>query len=215
MLETRLLSFSAGGAISLSECPAANLSQVVFLDNQAQGIPPAQASPYACGNGHGGALCIDGISRSTISLQSAVFTNNSASFGGAVDVHSNPSCTPQQLMEGCFTAKFDSACNFTGNVAAGGAGGAIFWSHPCNLNISCSDSDSAKSDTAGGDVAVAVDMQSNATACSSWMGNTVTGDGYGPVIATTAFYIQPTISTLPYYTSNEPLLLNVTMQVCT
>lgn len=56
--------------------------------------------------------------------------------------------------------------------------------------------------------------ESNATACGSWVGNHVSGDGYGPVIATTAFYIQPTTSQLPYYTSNDPLLLNVTLQVC-
>ncbi|MEW5313066.1 MAG: hypothetical protein WDW38_004660 [Sanguina aurantia] len=203
-----------GGAISLSECPTATLSQVLFLENQALAQPAATASAYACGSGHGGALCIDGTSRSSVSAHSALFLNNLATFGGGADIHANPSCTPQELAAGCFAATFDAHSGFTGNTAAGGAGGAVFWSHPGNLGISCGGNASGAGGnaTAGANSTMGAVTNSNVTACDGWVGNRVTGDGYGPVMATTAFFIKPTTSELPYYTSNQPLLLNVTMQ---
>lgn len=202
----------AGGAISLVASPGAYLSQVLFLDNTAQVTDLAAEVAYACSGGYGGAMCIFGTSRSSIVIQAGLFINNSATFGGGVSLSADPSCTTRQLSTGCFFATFDDTCNFTSNTALGGAGGAIFWTHPGNLNMSCKSSRLVPqpSYSLATSFPSAPDVE---LPCSSWLGNQISGAGYGPVIASSSFFIQPQTSDLTYYTSNQPLPLTVVIQV--
>lgn len=156
-------------------------------------------------------MCIFGTSRSQISVESSLFINNTATFGGGVSMSADPTCTQQELATGCFSATFDSSCNFTGNRAQGGGGGAMYWTSAGNLNVSCN---------ATRLIPLPARVAANFTSvpdtelpCSNWMDNTVTGSGYGPVVASSAFYLQPQITDLSYYSSNQPLPLTVFMQV--
>lgn len=197
--------------MSMVESPGALISHVLFLDNQAvEGSTPPEVT-YACSSGSGGAACIFGTTRSTISVQQSMFVNNTGTFGGGVSLQADPSCTSQQLVDGCFSASFDSACNFTGNVASEGAGGAVFWTHPGNLNISCSAGKTWLGSAADAH-ALPVELLM-VLPCSDWVGNRATGMGYGNDTASTSFFIRPVTGNLPYYSSNQPLALNVSMQV--
>lgn len=157
-------------------------------------------------------MCIFGTSRSSVTLQSAQFINNSATFGGGVSLHADPSCTLSQLSTGCFSATFDSMCNFSGNTASGGAGGAMFWTDPGNLNITCN-STRVVPQPMDGLATLVAEVPHVELPCSNWLGNQITGTGYGPVIASSSFYLQPELSDLSYYTSNQPLPLTVLIQV--
>lgn len=191
--------------------PGAVLSQCLFLNNTAQVIDSAAVVAYACGGGHGGAMCIFGTSRSTINVQASLFINNTATFGGGLSLHADTTCTQQELATGCFTASFDASCTFTGNDAEGGAGGAVYWTQAGNLNMSCNGSRLVPTPVSG--TAAFAGQPKNELPCSDWLGNQVTGTGYGPVIASSSFYLQPQAVDLSYYSSNQPLPLSVTMQV--
>ncbi|MEW5301128.1 MAG: hypothetical protein WDW36_004007 [Sanguina aurantia] len=201
----------AGGAVSMVESPGALISNALFLENQAvfADTPPDVA--YACAGGHGGALCIFGTTRSAISVRQTVFLSNRGTFGGGVSLQADPSCTSQQLVDGCFSATFDSGCSFGGNEAADGAGGALFWTHPGNLNISCSGEK-----TWLGGLASSYALPAElllVLPCSEWMGNQATGMAYGNTTASSSFFINPITGNIVYYSSNQPLALNVSMQL--
>lgn len=165
---------------------------------------------YGCSAGYGGALCLLGTPGSSVTLQQSIFLNNSASYGGGASVHTDSSCSSLQLSEGCFSAYFNASCKFYNNTAAEGAGGALFWTRPGNLNISCSDGHSLLlSHIPEADHGGLLD----AFPCSDWTGNQATGAGYGGVAASTSFYLQPSTPYLPYYTSNALLPLKVFAQV--
>ncbi|MEW5320179.1 MAG: hypothetical protein WDW38_011273 [Sanguina aurantia] len=199
------------GAILLIDV-SAELSMALFINNSAtlSSVATSGGSSYACGLGQGGAVCIVGDSLTNVSASSLLFYNNTAAFGGAMSLHASPSCTPQQTQTGCFTASLDASSDFQGNSAVDGAGGAIFWSHPGNLHLSCNGSEYVPPRTSG--AAEFPDVPVDVQPCSSWGNNTVSSLGYGPVIASTPFYLRPGIKSLPFYSSNQPLLLNVTMQ---
>lgn len=202
-----------GGALSLITTPS-DLSHVLFLNNTATlpTTPRSGLEAHGCGLGQGGAICIVGDNQTVFSGQSLKFFNNTAAFGGGISLHASPTCTPEQAQLGCFTVTLDANTTFHGNSAVDGAGGAIFWANPGNLFVDCGGSTAVvqgMSDAAGSLNPVSVDVQP----CSSWELNSVTAAGYGPVIASTPFYLEPGTQAVPYYSSNQPLLLNVTMQV--
>lgn len=153
-----------------------------------------------------------GFPRSNISVSNSVFLANSASYGGGMSMHADLTCTTQQLSQGCYNATVDSSCQFLNNSALEGAGGALFWTHPGNLNISCSVQHSLASNATTTMEAEAAVLLS-AIPCDSWSGNHVTGAGYGPVAASTSLYLQPTYLELPYYTSNAVLPLQAFAKV--
>lgn len=198
--------------MSLVQSPGASISQCLFMDNTAKVVDSAAVVAYACGGGNGGAMCIFGTSRSSIIIQASVFFNNTANFGGGVSLHADPTCTQQELSTGCFSATFDARCNFTANTADAGAGGAVFWTQNGNLNISCSGTRALPVAT-GKPTTVLASLPYVELPCSDWNGNQVTGAGYGPVIASSSFYLQPQASDLTYYSSNQPLPLSVMMLV--
>lgn len=201
----------SGGAISLVESPSVVINHALFINNQAQTGSSGADVAYACGKGHGGALCFVGIPGSNMTVQTTLFLNNTAVFGGGVSLHADTSCTLQQLSEGCFLATFGDSCKFSNNTAADGAGGAVFWTRPGNLNISCGSGQSGPA--AIGDAYSEFAGSRRVTPCDDWAGNRATGYGYGPAAASTSFYLRPTTLELPYYTSNEILPLQVSAQV--
>lgn len=194
------------------QSPGASFQQCLFVNNTAQVIDSAAVVDYACGGGHGGALCIFGTSRSVVDVQASLFINNTATYGGGLSLHADSTCTQQQLSTGCFTASFDARCNFTGNSAHGGAGGAMYWTQAGNLNMSCNVSRLVPLPVAGFRAAI-MGVADVELPCSNWGSNQVTGTGYGPVIASSSFFLQPEAVDLSYYTSNQPLPLTVVMQV--
>lgn len=200
----------------MMESPRIRISNSLFVSNGAAAASTTLGSSiplsaYMCGDGCGGAVCLVGSPGSVIMVQNATFLNNSASFGGAVSLHSDSSCTLQQLSTGCFSAHIESTCNFTNNTAIDGAGGAVFWTHSGNLNVTCSSlQDTDVLDGAGSSKTADLFL---ATACSDWLGNQVTGTGYGPIIASTPFSLIPLTRVFPYYTSNELLPLTLYAQV--
>lgn len=187
------------------------MTHSLFVNNQAQAGGSGADVSYACGSGHGGAVCLVGAPGSNITVQTTLFLNNTASFGGGVSLHADTSCTLHQLSTGCFSSTFDATCQFSNNTAVDGAGGALFWTTPGNLNILCSSGQSAPSATSS------IDAQAMAvlgtTPCDDWLGNQVTGAGYGSAAASTSFFLRPHTLELPYYTSNELLPLQVSAQV--
>lgn len=201
-----------GGALSLVNTNS-DLSAALFINNTATSptLAKSQGEPYACGAGQGGGICIVGDNQTTFNGESLIFVENLAVYGGGVSVHASPSCTPLQTQYGCFTVALDEGSQFVGNAAIDGAGGAIFWAHTGNLVVSCNGSKATpqRMSSAVDYPAVTDDVQP----CSSWSGNTVSLAGYGPVIASTPFYLEPGTKSVSYYSSNAPLLLNVTMQV--
>lgn len=206
----------AGGAISLIESPRIRISNSLFVSNHAV-VPsttpvslPTQ-SAYICGDGHGGAVCLVGSPGSIVMVQNATFLDNSASFGGAVSLHTDSSCTLKQLSAGCFSTHIESSCKFWNNTATDGAGGALFWTHSGNLNVTCSSLQNTDVLVGAGSGETTELLVS--APCSDWLGNTVTGSGYGPTIASTPFSLRPLTSDLSYYTSNQILPLTVYAQV--
>lgn len=198
-----------GGAISVFQSSVVQVNNAWFVNNRATQATSHQSVTDEGGVGHGGAVCIVGGTASYINITSAFVSNNSASFGGGLAIHASPSCTSKQQSTGCFRVDIDGASQFVSNSAVEGAGGAVFWSHLGDLNMSCS--------SQGRLLPAAMSATSRASGinmpCASWDGNTVTAAGYGPVIASTPFYLDPVERKVPYYTSNQPLLLNVTVQV--
>lgn len=198
-----------GGAISVFQTPVITMLQTLFYANHVVRASVDQTVVDEGGTGNGGAMCIVGSARDTTTLSGALLMNNSASFGGGLHVRASPTCTPQQQVDGCFSVNIDAASSFVGNSAEDGAGGGIFWSHPGNLHMAC---DSQGRMLLTGSVAAA-GIADRTLPCASWDGNTATGTGYGSVIASTPFYLDPVERVVPFYTSNQPLLLNVTVQV--
>lgn len=191
--------------------PTALIKYTLFINNQATVASSSDDMAYACGGGYGGAMCIVGIPGSTYTVQETVFLNNSALFGGGLSVHADASCTTRQLSHGCFVANLDASCKFLNNTAMEGAGGALFWTRQGNLNISCISG--RVSSISNGLTTAEAAAQLVVTPCREWSGNQVTGFGYGPVAASTSFYLKPMTLELPYYTSNELLPLQVIAQV--
>lgn len=205
----------AGGAISAVDSPLTLISNAIFFGNHAHSSNTStgfktSTSAYACGNGHGGAACLVGSPGSNITVHNTLFLYNTASFGGGMSLHADSSCTLQQLSRGCFSASIDASC-FTNNTAYDGGGGAVFWTHSGNLNISCGSQQDTLVVVQSGSAVTAAPVSSSP--CSDWLGNEVTGVGYGPTIASTAFQLTPVTSQVPYYTSNTLLPLSVTVQV--
>lgn len=207
-------SASVGGAISLVNTPS-NITHALFIRNSAvlPGTHGGGAGSYGCGWGQGGAICLVGDNlTSSFTGQSLLFVDNTATFGGALSVHASPSCSPDQIRQGCFTATLDADCNFTGNAAAGGgAGGAIFWAHPGNLVVSCNSSQALSQQPYGS--AVLANISEEVQPCSSWGLNSVDSEGYGPVVASSPYYLTPSANSIPFYRSNLPISMNVSMQV--
>lgn len=203
-----------GGAISLVTTPS-NLTQALFINNSAFQSSTADSGvgSYGCGLGQGGAVCLVGDNQtSTFLAESLIFYNNTAVFGGGMSVHASPSCSADQIRDGCFTATLGSKCNFSGNsAAAGGAGGAIFWAHQGNLVISCEGSHVAPQLMYGASSAhnVSLDVQP----CDSWGKHALGAAGYGMVVASTPFFLTPGTSSVPFYRSNHQISMNVTLQV--
>lgn len=198
-----------GGAISLVGSQQAVISHALFIGNEAISDSGLEVA-YACGGGHGGALCLVGSPGSNILVSNSVFLNNTASYGGGMSIHADLTCTTHQLSEGCFNATVGSSCKFLNNSAFEGAGGALFWTHPGNLNISCS---ARHSLAVNADTTAEAAVLLSALPCDDWSGNHVTGAGYGPVAASTSLYLQPTYPELPYYTSNAVLPLQAFTKV--
>lgn len=203
-----------GGAISVVNTPS-DITQALFIRNSAV-LPETHSGgvgSYGCGWGQGGAVCLvgDNLTSSFIG-QSLLFVDNIALFGGALSIHASPSCSADQIREGCFTATLDAACNFTGNAAlGGGAGGAIFWAHPGNLVVSCNGSQTLLQQPYGS--AVLANISEEVQPCSSWGLNSVDSEGYGPVVASSPYYLTPSANSIPFYRSNLPISMNVSMQV--
>lgn len=193
------------------ESPFTFISNAVFYGNHASMGFTSSTSAYACGDGHGGAVCLIGAPGSNVSIHNALFISNTASFGGGISLHADSSCTLQQLVNGCFSANIDDSCMFSNNTAVDGAGGALFWTHPKNLNITCS-SWQIPSSFMVSDSSEPANLLS-AAPCSDWLGNQVTGAGYGPIIASTSMRLTPMTHEVPYYTSNQLLPLSVFTQV--
>ncbi|MEW5320161.1 MAG: hypothetical protein WDW38_011256 [Sanguina aurantia] len=195
-----------GGAVSAFQVSNAAFSRILLLDNAATPAAVGQVTTDEGGAGHGGAMCIVGGPGNSISMQAVTFSDNTAAFGGGVSLHASPSCSAALQVSGCFNVTVDADSSFSGNSVQGGAGGAIFWAHPGNLNIACGRQ---------GRMQMAADSASGAVSgasipCASWGGNTAAG--YGPVIASTPFYLDPVQRTVLYYTSNQQLQLNVSVQ---
>lgn len=203
-----------GGAIFLVSTPS-NLTQAVFIYNSASksSIGDSGVGSYGCGLGQGGAICLVGDSpASTFLAESLIFYNNTALFGGGMSVHSSPSCSAEQIRDGCFAATLGPMCNFSGNTAvAGGAGGAIFWAHQGNLVISCAGSHVSPQSWFRTSFAhnVSLDVQP----CDSWGEHALGEADYGAVVASTSFYLTPGTSSVPFYRSNQQISMNVTLQV--
>lgn len=205
-----------GGALSLITTPA-TISQALFINNSATlpstvGGQKSGLKAPGCGFGQGGAVCVVGDNQTLFYGQSLIFAGNQATFGGGMSVHASPSCTPLQTRNGCFTTSLDSESSFLGNSAVDGAGGAIFWAHQGNLQLSCNGS-SVLPQRACSVLGTVSAVSESVQPCSYWGQNTVSAAGYGPVIASTPYYLQPGTQGVPFYSSNQPLLLNVTMQV--
>lgn len=203
-----------GGAMSLVNTPS-NLTQVLFLGNSATppGTHSGVSSAYGCGQGHGGAVCLVGNSpSSSFGGKSLIFINNTATFGGALSLHASPSCSADQLRDGCFTATLDSYSNFTGNAAVGGgAGGAIFWAQPGNLVVTCNSSLVLPHQLNAPQVFL--NITEGVQPCTTWGINSVDSEGYGPVVASTPYFLTPGVNIIPFYRSNLQISMNVSTQV--
>ncbi|MEW5320181.1 MAG: hypothetical protein WDW38_011274 [Sanguina aurantia] len=198
-----------GGAVSVFQAPEVSLSHILFHTNIAVESSTEQRVTDEGGAGHGGAVSIVGSSGDVINITSSSLYNNVARFGGGLAVHASPSeCTTAQQLDGCFGVSLDATTGFFGNRALDGAGGAIFWSHPGNINISCGSLGRVQFDI----LAATASLPSSNLPCTSWENNSVTAAGYGPVVASTPFYLDPLETQMPFYTSNQPLLLNVTVK---
>lgn len=106
----------------------------------------------------------------------------------------------------------DADSDFQGNSAGdGGAGGAIFWAHLGNLLVSCHVSTAIPLPWLEG--AGSPNVSSDVQPCGTWELNTVGFQGYGPVMASTPFYLDPNITDIFFYSSNKPFLLDVAVKV--
>lgn len=198
-------SASIGGAISMRQSPEVLLFQVLFYGNIATLSSTIHDASIGGGETRGGAMSIVGGGGHNVRLRAAMMYSNTAVYGGGLSVSASTYCTDQQQVTGCFNVSIDASCDFRGNTAIEGAGGAIFWSHMGNLNITC--------DSDGGVMSNMSLVETSAIPCSSWSNNSVTGAGYGSIIASTAFYVAPVNRHVPYYTSNEPVQMDVIVQV--
>lgn len=198
-----------GGGISIFQSSSVVLSRLLMVSNHASAQEPSSQFVLDEGGlGHGGALSVVGGRRDTVTILATTFMQNSAAFGGGISLSSSPTCSASQRTIGCFDVTIDRSSRFQGNSAQAGAGGAVFWSHAGNLNITCNIQ--GRVQRAG--VFTAAGLVDVNLPCADWDGNSVTA-GYGPVIASTPFFLEPVEREVPFYTSNQPLLLNVTVQV--
>ncbi|MEW5307022.1 MAG: hypothetical protein WDW36_009443 [Sanguina aurantia] len=206
-----------GGALAvISMHPAqgqnSNIFSTNFRDNVASDALPCPSricnvyqSPSASGSGDGGAIYMEGFTvqvgyagfgTSTSFLANQRLGPRRGDFRAAPLRHRQPHHPGDrrrrdQTQTGCFTASLDASSDFQGNSAVDGAGGAIFWSHPGNLHLSCNGSEYVPPRTSG--AAEFPGVSADVQPCSSWGNNTVSSLGYGPVIASTPFYLQPGI----------------------
>lgn len=198
-----------GGAISIFRSSLVLLSRLIMINNQAtaQGSN-GQSVLDEGGLGHGGAVSVVGGRRDNLTISATYFKNNVAAFGGGLSLRASPTCSAAQRAIGCFNVTIDESSYFQGNFARNGAGGAIYWSHAGNLNITCNSQGKMPLDVSSSALGVSDDN----VPCANWDGNNIT-DGYGPIIASTPFFLEPVEQHVPFYTSNQPLLLDVSVQV--
>ncbi|MEW5312130.1 MAG: hypothetical protein WDW38_003780 [Sanguina aurantia] len=202
-------SATAGGAIHIAggTVHVWLLQNIVFTNNTASStlnlplLPPSES----CGPGGGGAICALGVGGTVLVLQNVTMVGNSADMGGGLYIGSSPLC---QAGPGCYSVTVDAATTFSNNTA-NTAGGAIFWLYENVLNITCAgehstlslmdgrrsgDSSSNSSSGGSGDWIDVIDSTPWVLPCDNWLGNTVVA-GYGPTLASSAFYMQPVFVT--------------------
>ncbi|MEW5316540.1 MAG: hypothetical protein WDW38_007908 [Sanguina aurantia] len=192
-----------GGAISASGGVLLLSGGCKFDSNSAQGRGGALCAALPFDNSYIQVLSQPGQRTGSEAIPGVldnVFLHNSAQVsGGAIALRRYPLYIS--------SAPADTSPGFRGIPPRLGPGGAVFWSHAGNLNITCNIQ--GRVQRAG--VFTAAGLVDVNLPCADWDGNSVTA-GYGPVIASTPFFLEPVEREVPFYTSNQPLLLNVTVQ---
>lgn len=153
--------YGAGAAL-LSAGAASSFSAVTATGNAAAGSE-ALASPDGCGTGGGGALCVKAAA--PVTLTSCTVSANSAVYGGGAFVTQDMARVV--VASSATVAVVDGS--YANNVAASGAGGAIYWMYHDGFSTTC----------AGG-------APSHSPCAAGWSGNTAPS-GYGPVMASASY----------------------------
>ncbi|GFH22681.1 predicted protein, partial [Haematococcus lacustris] len=207
---------ATGGAVVL-HASYGQFVRVGFVNNSAMlerrllsPVQQAWVNNLGCGQGGGGALCIQGYQPAlTSELIVCDWTANTGISGGALHVSGLGDCDPGQ---DCFHLILYNS-TMKRNAALGGGGGAVYWQHQHSLTVVCAadarrlealrlvqDEQYAKRDWA-------VAQRDALGPCDEWEGNTAEG-GYGPAVASSPFALSaPPV--VPFYTSGDDLTVQV------